>query len=364
MGAASGLIKGLGVTLLFTAAGCPLARAGAAIDIQLVTTLPRNEPYEGQLFHDGVLWETHSLQADGEQHRVDVYDAQGQTKIGSVPLTHTASYIYPYSAHQVLVVGKSATPYWQTHFTIITRSGTSFSTRVTDFPEEYMIDQSGGDASALFFNEPGSRGVFRWTSARGLQKIGDDVSGPGAMQSDGRNLWVIERHGPALGDEGLVRIDPVTGSTERTFGNAVRNGLTDLQATSHFPWVAVSEALAEQVLFVDKTTDTLAYTVAVPGTPRGLTQLGGCLLVASEDSKQVTFIALWGDTPHVIDQWDVSAAGDQLKKPRSIAVNPETGRVFLRSTYLCPTCATTQSSVYSAAQTDGVTVRKCLANAR
>jgi hypothetical protein len=348
------------------AASAALAGDDGADDVRvrLVAELPRNEPYEGHLFHDGFLFVTRTRQADGERHHVDVYDASGSTRVATVDLDHTAGFIYPYSAHQVFVVGKSATPYWKTHYTVITRNGTQFTTRTTTLPEQYQVEMAGGSGSpdGLFFTEPGDRAILRGTRSGGLTSLGFEISGPGALQVDGSTLWAVERRGFELGDEGLSRIDTRTGAMTRVFDN-YRAGLFDLAVLPSYPWVATSELLTGKVLFVNKATNALEHEVEVGGQPTGMTQLDACLVVTSEDTKTLSFIGLWGEEgPHMIAQWDVSGAGDMLKKPRRISADPATGRVFIRSSYPCPTCASTQSSVFVAEEADGETFEKCRQN--
>jgi hypothetical protein len=335
--------------------------AAAELDIGLVTELDRSEPYEGHLFHDSRLWVTRSRATDAETHRVEVYGEGGTTRLATVPLTHNAGFIYPFGPRAVVIVGRSADP-WISKYTVVTREGETYKTRVTALPEEYQVEQFAGSPTALYFTEPGSRAVYQWGGGS-MKPIGGEISGPGAMELDGASLWVLERKSFQLGDENLVRVDTRTGAASRVFDES-RAGLTALLAPTRGPWVAAVETLADQIVFVDKTSAEPVFTVAVEGGPRGLTQLGGCLLATSEDSKTVSFISLWSDEPALLETWDVSAAGDRLKKPRRIAADPETGRVFLRSTYICPSCTVPQSSVFyvQSAEDGGDVVAKCLAN--
>jgi hypothetical protein len=335
--------------------------AAAELHIGLVTELNRSEPYEGHLFHDSRLWVTKSRATDIETHRIDVYDATGAKLLTTVNLTHYAGFIYPFGPNAVVVVGKSSDP-WKSKYTVISHQGETYSARVTTLPEEYQVEQFAGTPSQMFFTEPGSRAVYAFSPATtALKPIGGEISGPGQIELDGRSLWVIERKSFQMGDEDLVRVDTSTGAATRVF-NEMRNGITAIHVAARSPWVAVAETLADQIVFVDKTTAAPAFTVPVAGSPRGMTQLGGCLLVTSEDSKTVTFVSLWGDEPAVLDTWDVSAAGDRLKKPRKIAVNPVSGRIFLRSTYICPSCTVPQSSVFYVEDQAGDVVSKCMAN--
>jgi hypothetical protein len=357
------VIASVAMVMGFFAANMVAVEARADVQAQLVAELPRNEVYEGQIFHDGLLWEGISRQTDTEKHHVDVYDGVSLQKIATVNLAHTVFVIRPYSEHQVVVIGKSFTEQWETHYTIITRRGSTFSTELTTFPIEWMVDHYAGKPGAMYFTEPGTRGVYKLSGRRNLVALTKEVSGPGMMELDGSSLWVLERRSLYMGDEGIVKLDIASGRIDRTFGNEYRNGLSDIKILSGYPLLAVSETLADQVLLIDRATNKLVQEIPVAGGPRGLDQLGGCLLVTSEVTKQVTFIALWGGADRgVLDVWDATAAGDRLKAPRKIAVDPTNGRIFLRSTYGCPSCSVTQSSVFALQDPENATVRKCLAN--
>lgn len=324
----------------------------------LVTELGVTEVYEGHLVHLGKLWVTRSRTTDTAPHTVEVYDPSTLQLIKTVNLPHSASYIHAYGENAVVVVGKSATPYWSTHYTVITVNGSTYDARTTTFSDQYQVDYMTTDNRTLYFGEPGERAVYKLRGTRSLQGVGGQISNPGTMVARGNDLWVVERQSYELGDEELVHVDLATGQTLRTIGE--RNGLTSLAWLEQAPWVAVSETLANQVLFVDRETNALAHTVVVKGGPRGITQLGGCAVVASTDPKLVTFISLWGDAPAVMAQWDLRDVDDRLKAPRSIAVDPVSKRVFLRSTYLCSGCSSTQSSVFYAQEDGGETFAQCL----
>jgi hypothetical protein len=335
-----------------------VAGADAAMpNVELLTELNQNEVYEGHLVLDGRILVTQSRQTDTDPHRVDVFGTDGAL-LAQLPLIHTAAEIHAVGAKTALVVGKSSYP-WKTHYTLIDWTNGRYDVRTQTFPEVNQVVNFGGTLQRGYFSEPGERAVMKLVGQRGLTRVGGEVSGPGAIATLSNDAWVIEQKAFPLGDENLVKID-ASGVAKRIFSTN-RLGLTNIVALPSANLIAVSETAADQVVFVDATGDVVAE-VPVAGSPRGLTALGSCALVVAEDAKTVTFIKLWGDRPAVLDVWDLNAAGDRLKQPRRIGADAATGRVFVRSTYMCPSCSVTQSSVFYADQPGNETFSKCLAN--
>lgn len=346
-------------------AGALLCSANASArvpNIELVEELGHMEVYQGHLVHAGRLWETRSRELEQERHRVDVFNPTTLALEASIELDHTATFIQPYGANQVVVVGKNSVPSWHTYYTIIRRQGTTYQKTTVTLPMQYQIDDVIGDGTHLFFTEPGDASIYQLVGRTSLRSVGGTVSGPGHMSLDGNSLWAVERHTFEIGDENLVHIDLTSGVATRIFTDFYRLGLNNVLALQGSPWVATSETAANQILLINKTTKALEHTIPVSDAPVGLTQVGGCLVTTAVDSKTVHFIALWGEVPHEIDQWDASGAGDRLKKPTSIAIDQESRRVFLRSSYLCANCATTQSSVFSLKDETSETIQECLAH--
>ena len=339
-------------TALFVSLSASIAFAGD-LDIRFVAELDKYDVYEGHVFHEGRLWVGWLRENENAKHKVVVFDRTGEKRLATIRVSHTVSYLYPFGKGQLVAVGKSSWP-WKTHFTLI--SASDYSTKTFTFPEKYQVDQFAGRPGQMYFTEPGSRGVFRFRT-KILNAFPFEVSGPRMMELAGEDLYVVEGKSFYFGDENLIRIDPRTNKAERTFPRD-RNGLTYIKYLPGHDLIAASETAAGNVLFVSTRENKLVGSVAVPGSPREIAHVGNCLYVTSEDSKTVTIIGLW-DRTRVLKTLDISPAGDRLKRPRRIAVDPETGRIFLRSTYMCPSCTVTQSSVVSVMEKDGSTFSRC-----
>lgn len=324
----------------------------------LVTELNQNEVYEGLLFHDGFLFVGQSKTSDEDKHRVEIYSAGGDQLTTSITLEHSASFIYAYSPNEVLVVGRSSWP-WKSHYTIISRSGKSFLQRMFTFLEQYQIHEFAGSNGRLYFNEPGSRSLFKLVGTSGLSSLSVEVSGPGQMEMDGGTLWVLERKSLNYGDENIVKVD-TSRQTHKRFFPTDRNGLTNFLLVKGHDLLVASEHAVENVIFARKSSGKILHELSIPGGPRGLVQIGNCVAVMNEGAKKIHFIAISGEDAHEIDQWDISSAGDRLKQPRRLVFDSASGRIFIRSNYPCPSCSETQSSIFFAEQEGNETINKCL----
>ena len=116
--------------------------------------------------------------------------------------------------------------------------------------------------------------------------------------------------------------------------------------------------MTDNVVFVDLASGkTVARKSAKPGV-YGIDTFGKCAVVVSEEAKALTFMKLSGGNVSIEGSWDLRNAGDMLKRPRSLAANSVDDHIFVRSSYVCPSCTTTQSSVWSF-NDDGSMMDKC-----
>jgi hypothetical protein len=88
-------------------------------------------------------------------------------------------------------------------------------------PRRLQVEQFGGSAGAMWFNETGSRRVFRWNGwwARPLRA---DVHLPGAMIPSGRWLFVLERNDLRPGAETIAPRGIKGGRVENEEAGSVR----------------------------------------------------------------------------------------------------------------------------------------------
>ena len=304
----------------------------ADIDIRTVATLDKGEVYRGQVFHDGHLWEGHSV-GGVESYRLDVHSADGATVLASAFVPHTQEFLYPFGPGTILSVGKHYTDRhgWITYHSIARFRKGRISVKTRAMPVHLQIEQFGGHAGRMYFNETGSCKVFRWTRW-GARPLAPDIRLPGVILPFERCVFVLERNRITPGNENIVKIDLASQRLERTFA-APRNKLSTMIDLRGFPWIAAVETWADQVLLVDKDTNRLAAVIAAPGTPVDLAQAGKHLLVVSQEPKRLRFFDLSNrETPQVAE-WDLSALGPDFNNVTTMDVDPQTGNVFLRSPF-------------------------------
>jgi hypothetical protein len=172
----------------------------------------------------------------------------------------------------------------------------------------------------MWFNETGSRKVFRWNGWR-ERPLRPDVFFPGAIIPAGRHLFVLERNHFLPGHESIARIDLATESIERTFADTRRH-LTMMLDLEGLPWIAAPEAWADQVLLVDKATNRLAAVLPVPGTPVAIARLGRCLVAFAQEARQASFFDLRAEGFPLVARWDLAGLGDDF----DVGLQPEQRR--------------------------------------
>lgn len=322
-----------------------------------VATLGPVEPWRGQVFHAGLLWEGHV----GDRrlgHRLDVHDASGSGPIASATVPHTLEHLYPFGDDAILAVGKHHDDRWGwiTFHTIATFRGGRLRAATHPLPTRYQVEQFGGGPGWMWFNETGSRRVFRWTGRRAVP-LDVDVRLPGTILPFAREVFVLERNSVFGGQENIVRIDVATAAIERTFPQT-RSGLTSLIDLPGLPWIAVVECRADRVLLIDRAANALAAEIPVPGRPTVATVLGRCLAVHAADTRRLAFFDLHAPGfPRVAD-WDLAGLGDDFTNVAAVHVDPAHGTVFLRSPFH-PRAPGNVPAVKSVADPSGRTLRLC-----
>jgi hypothetical protein len=307
-------------------------RASTDITIRTVAILDQGEVYRGQVFHDGHLWEGHST-GGVASYRLDVHGADGEQILASARVPHTLEFLYPFGPHTILAVGKHFTDHcgWLTYYTIARFRYGRLRVKTRSLPMVVQIEQFGGRAGLMYFNETGNRKVFRWTRW-GARPLAPDIHLPGVILPFEKFVFVLERNRISPGDENIVKIDLATQRIDRTF-TQTRNKLSTMIDLRGFPWIAAVETWADQILLVDKESNTLAAVLPAPGAPIDAVQVGGHLLVVSREPKRLRFFDLAAPGIPMIADWDLSALGDDFANLTTMHVDPHSGNVFLRSPF-------------------------------
>ena len=339
-------------------------QVGDSVTIKTITLLHTSEAYQAHTYTADALWVGKSKQTEGDSHRIEVYVDQGSRLLGTVNLPHTPSFAYPYGTNSVLVVGKSFSDEWRTHYSIISKTGDTLTLKTKNLPAQYQVEQGAANSQFKFFSEKGEARVLVEANNRAVRALSPVISGPAQMQLVGDNLFVIESRNSGLGDENIVKIDLKNESAERTFTDYYRQGITEIRHIPGTNMLAANEALTGKVLLIDESTNKLVSQLDVVRDIRALETLGHCLIASAAEDRKLSFIDVRdAAVPVVIDTWDLSPAGETLRRPNSLAVDAKTGTIYVRSTWTCPTCApNTQSSVVALTQASRKTINRCLAD--
>ena len=307
-------------------------QASTDIAIHTVAILDRGEVYRGQVFHDGHLWEGHST-GGVASYRIDVHRADGVQVLASARVPHTLEFLYPFGPHTILAVGKHFTDHcgWLTYYSIVRFRHGRLRVKTKALPMALQIEQFGGRAGRMYFNETGSRKVFRWTRW-GARPLAPDIHLPGVILPFEKFVFVLERNRISPGAENIVKIDLATQRIDRTF-TQTRNKLSTMIDLQGFPWIAAVETWADQILLVDKERNTLARALPAAGMPVDVAQIGGHLLVVSREPKRLRFFDLAAPGTPQVAEWDLSALGDDFANLTTMHVDPHAGNVFLRSPF-------------------------------
>ena len=299
--------------------------------VREVVPLDPSEPYRGQVFHAGHLWLGHSTGTVAD-YRLDARAPCGRL-VASAGVPHTVEFLHPFGPGAVLAVGKHHLPRrgWRTYHTIASVAGRRLRIRTRVMPAALQVEQFGGSPRAMFFNETGMGRVIRWNGLWG-RALPPRVGFPGTILHCGRWLFVLERNDFRPGHESIARIDLARGGIERTFPGT-RRRLTTLLDLEGLPWIAAPEAWADRVLLVDRDGNRLAAEIPIEGSPVEVARLGRCLVVAAQEARTLSFVDLTAPGFPLVARWDLAAAGAALAHIRALAVDPDSGNVYLRSPF-------------------------------
>jgi len=324
--------------------------------VRTIARLAPCEPWRAQCFHAGVLWEGHC--GDPGEHRLDVHLPGSARVLAAARLRHTVEFLHPFGPAAVIAVGKHHHPRggWRTFHSVARFTGTRLQVHTYTMPSCLQVEQFGGTPAAMFFNEPGSRQVYRW-NGWWARPLGPEIHLPGTMILVGRSLYVLERNVIVPGTENLVCIDLDRGAATRTFP-APRRWLRSPVDLPDSPWLAVAETLAERVLVIDKRANRLARSIPVPGGPVALAPAGRCLAVLADDPLRLLFLDR-DDGFGVAAVWDLGALGAAAGNVTALAVDAATATAYLRSPFH-PTVADNDPTVTMVADPGGETLRRCV----
>lgn len=342
------------------------ATALASVEWRLITTLDRFEPFDAHAFHEGHLWVGKSRTGLGADYRLEVYDPAA-SRVADARLGHSLRFLYPYGPKAILTVGVSASDQL-THFTVATLEGKRIRLQSTKIPLGAYANEWAGGPGRLFFTDPGGLDdgspigtplrtlfTFRNQSSRYLKPR---IRGPRNPRLVGDHLYVVEHPSIETGGRTLYRVSLRDESMKPI---AAGSDIINVLVMDGGKTLALADRGADAVILVDTAAgkETKRLTIAA-GAPRGLAQLGRCLVVATERSKRILFLDR--ETGETVADWDASVAGLHLFGLRNLAVDPRGERVYVRSAFAASPVdpgPEERNSVVSFEETDPAALSAC-----
>jgi hypothetical protein len=314
-----------------------------------VTTLDRGEPFEGMAFHDGILWVGKSRKDFNSDYSLEMY--QNDKLIGKVTFPHAATFVHPYAADSVIVVGTGYSPNL-TQYTIVKRQGSSFTVNTTQIPinawarqwigshngKEFFTDPGGNQddpardadlslASQTFFNmSKGSRPRYLTARMR-LPLNGVKV---------GNDFYVINAESIGSPRSNLYRLNPQTGSVAPLFPS-YRAALANIRTVPGTSLIALSEEDARQVLLVNAQSGALVGAASeLEIEPRALAVMGKCAITGSQLERKLSVIDIKDPAaPFQTMSLTVDLPESEFRQLSHMVADPVNGKVYLRSNFAC-----------------------------
>jgi len=354
----------IGNSSLSLAQGVPVQ---TNLSVREITQLDKYEPYtDAQVFHAGLLWVGRSRINANTAYQVEAYDPAGQPVGNPLSLRHTPSYLYPFGTDSIIVVGKSATPNWKTHYSIVSVHHGQLSSLTYTFPEEIQADRFAGDSDHLFFSEPGDGALFtlpQWSLPHQAQFLAPTIHGPGPMLFTEGNLFVVEQNNILSSTQGnLIKLNPYTQTAERVFSQSNRKALTALVKLPGSSRIAITEQGANQVLLVHTDTNSVneKENIPVAGRPWGITLYGSkCIAVLAYNDHAVRFFDVSQPASPEVADWNLMNTINRFHRPRVLSADPQSGKLYIRSDEICPSCQTSFNREFLVEEPGGATLAQC-----
>jgi hypothetical protein len=213
----------------------------------------------------------------------------------------------------------------------------------------------------FYLSEKGIRRVLEFNPKNSKVRALDfEISGPTSLYSAKDKVWIVEARAPDASSF-LVSYTPKTGTFKRhKFEKEVLAGITKLIISDDESSALVLVMKQDKAVRVN--LDTGAVTDVIPLSFVGLrdaARVGSCILGVNNHLQALALIDL--KTNKEIANYSFSDANkEKLKSVRNISSSGSTNQFFLRSTYPCPSCSVSQSSVFALTETSGLLEEACL----
>ncbi len=323
----------------------------AAVKSKLVTKLSSFEAFEGQEFHNGLLFVGKRAMKNAP-HRVDVYSKNGTKKLTTITLNHNIAHMVSYGKKGVLISGVRFNKRYSSHLTTLELAGNQIKKRSVQLSSQLLVNYPAVNGREVFVTNIGERKVHSSKNGirRSLKTLAKGISFPGPSVYQDGYLWIIEKRGPELGNESIVKVYPRTGKVVRITGKVGLLGAEQITAMPKQNLIAVTERGGEQISFYSTKTDKLVSIVSVSSVVQGIDRYGHCAVAVDPWNKQMVFVATEGPNAfEMVDLWDLSIAGEDEHYPRAVTVDELTSTFYTRSFFPCGVIGkcTKHNAVYS-----------------
>lgn len=299
--------------------------------------------------HDQIVAGRTGTESEGGSF-VESYDASTYELKSSVLLRHSIRRLKAIDDCKVLVASTEL-------FSVINYCVSEAPAVVTRSTPSGIVAHEGAAISAteFVFIEP-NEGLIRVNLNGRERRLGDNVSYTRSMDYWNDSIWIANYFN-------VWKIDPVTGARLRVL--KTDSEIYGFKYTFPYAPLGIEPLIVAtahddmKMLFISQASGKPLAEFVTKGEPSAMAVYGECLITVLTDSKQVYFFRMVNGEPKVITSWDALPAGDQLAHPTEIAVSKELKTIFLRSSYPCPSCSATQSSIYSLYEPGEATFEMC-----
>lgn len=338
--------------------------SASAFVIEQFHTLPKELGYDGMLFHAGKLWVgSEQFIADRPEggHTIVAFDPQNLLKPLVIKLPHAPQFIQAYGPDKIIVLGLSAfgvPATWQSHMSIITRRGEQFSVQTTTFPDNgefpnaiFVKQHAAVNGRDFFSLRYGENAVMEYGPNIRPRKLPFRIILPADLLAVDGALFVHEKDHAS----NLIKINLKQMTSTKLFTGRSEERI---QRLSYWQKQKLIVAATETgLLFIDPVTNSTAKAVKLAGLPMGLTEVGSCLAVSTNDDRHLYLYAQPGAEPLLTV--NLAKLGEQFGSANALAYDAASRQLFVRATTACPGCEKTKNGLARIADFDEQTRQSC-----
>ena len=341
------------VTSKLAAVAAMVAIAGGSIatvavaDVATITVLDRGEPFEGMTHHGGLLWIGKSRVNFNSSYSLEVYSKKDL--IGTATFPHSATYVHPYGANSVIVVGTGYQPNL-TQYSIVEHSAGKLTVKTTVIPmdawarqwlgtfngREYFTDPGGNpaDSDNPNLNQP-AQTIFTVSKGVRPRYLTTRLRLPLGGVKVGNVFYVFNAESIGDSRSNIFRLDPVNGQLKAVFSE-YRDGLSAVAMVPGASLLAAIEEVGGRLILISPVTHEVLGSVAIEGSPRSMTAFGKCMVVGSRDSRSVTAVDVSNPSaPVIVATAAVNLPQEEFMALDRVSADTVSGQVFARSNRPC-----------------------------